>query len=116
MEIVIWFWSTGAGPPRPTTTAPFARNLRYRLGAHAGAARCSEDGDRPAEIDHTVLGNAPRPARCHLRRGHVAFKAGVPKEVPALTVNRLCGSGIQSGHLRRPTIWRASPRLVSSVA
>ena len=27
---------------------------------------------------------------------HVALKAGVPKEVPALTVNRLCGSGIQS--------------------
>lgn len=27
---------------------------------------------------------------------HVALKAGVPQEVPALTVNRLCGSGIQS--------------------
>jgi acetyl-CoA acetyltransferase family protein len=27
---------------------------------------------------------------------HVGLKAGVPKEVPALTVNRLCGSGIQS--------------------
>ena len=27
---------------------------------------------------------------------HVALKAGVPREVPALTVNRLCGSGLQS--------------------
>ena len=27
---------------------------------------------------------------------HVALKAGVPKEIPALTVNRLCGSGVQS--------------------
>ena len=27
---------------------------------------------------------------------HVALKAGVPIEVPALTVNRLCGSGIQA--------------------
>src|SRR6185503_6669869 len=27
---------------------------------------------------------------------HVGLKAGVPKETPALTVNRLCGSGIQS--------------------
>ena len=51
---------------------------------------------------------------------HVGLKAGVPIEVPALTVNRLCGSGLQAaisgaqlirlgrgGHRRSPAAWRA---------
>src|SRR5216110_3311803 len=49
------------------------------------------------EIDHTVVGNALQtsPDAIYGAR-HVALKAGVPKEIPALTVNRLCGSGIQA--------------------
>src|ERR1044071_987023 len=51
----------------------------------------------PGEIDDTVMGNALQtsPDAIYGAR-HVALKAGVPNEVPALTVNRLCGSGIQS--------------------
>src|SRR5262249_48719638 len=48
-------------------------------------------------IDHVVMGNALQTSGDALYGArHVGLKAGVPKEVPALTVNRLCGSGHQS--------------------
>jgi acetyl-CoA acyltransferase 2 len=52
----------------------------------------------PADaIDHVVIGNALQTSSDALYGArHVALKAGVPVPVPALTVNRLCGSGIQS--------------------
>lgn len=67
------------------------------LAAHAARALFDKTGVDPAEVDHTVVGNALQtsPDAIYGAR-HVALKAGVPKEVPALTVNRLCGSGIQS--------------------
>ena len=67
------------------------------LGAHAARALIERIGVDPAEIDHTVVGNALQTSADAIYGArHVALKAGVPKEVPALTVNRLCGSGIQS--------------------
>jgi len=52
----------------------------------------------PAEIlDHVVFGNALQTSADAIYGArHVALKAGVPVPVPALTLNRLCGSGIQS--------------------
>jgi acetyl-CoA acetyltransferase family protein len=52
---------------------------------------------QPDEIDHTVIGNALQTSGDAIYGArHVALKAGVPFDRPALTVNRLCGSGIQS--------------------
>ena len=49
------------------------------------------------EVDHTVVGNALQTSGDAIYGArHVALKAGVPADRPALTVNRLCGSGIQS--------------------
>ncbi|MCA1616988.1 MAG: acetyl-CoA C-acyltransferase, partial [Acidobacteria bacterium] len=49
------------------------------------------------EIDHTIIGNAQQTSGDAIYGArHVALKAGVPVDRPALTVNRLCGSGIQS--------------------
>src|SRR6185295_16822668 len=54
-------------------------------------------GVMPEEIDHTVIGNALQTSGDAIYGArHVALKAGVPFDRPALTVNRLCGSGIQS--------------------
>jgi acetyl-CoA acetyltransferase family protein len=51
----------------------------------------------PAEIGHAVFGNVMQTTSdtIYFAR-HVSLKAGVPKEVPGLTVNRLCGSGFQA--------------------
>src|SRR4029077_2788226 len=54
-------------------------------------------GVEPGEIDHAVFGNAQQTSGDAIYGArHVALKAGVPIETPALTVNRLCGSGMQS--------------------
>jgi acetyl-CoA acetyltransferase family protein len=67
------------------------------LGAVAARGALQATGVTPEEIDHTVIGNALQTSGDAIYGArHVALKAGVPFERPALTVNRLCGSGIQS--------------------
>jgi acetyl-CoA acetyltransferase family protein len=67
------------------------------LGAIAARAAFERTGVKPEWIDHTVVGNVLQTSSDAIYGArHVALKAGVPIEVPALTVNRLCGSGIQS--------------------
>ena len=67
------------------------------LGAIAAVEAMKRSGVGPGEIDHAVFGNAQQTSGDAIYGArHVALKAGVPIEVPALTVNRLCGSGMQS--------------------
>jgi acetyl-CoA acetyltransferase family protein len=67
------------------------------LGAIAAKEAMQRSGVEPAEIDHCVIGNAQQTSGDSIYGArHVALRAGVPIEVPALTVNRLCGSGMQS--------------------
>lgn len=67
------------------------------LGALAGRAALERAGVEPAAVGHVVFGNvlqtsadAPYLAR------HVGLRAGLPIETPAVTVNRLCGSGFEA--------------------
>ena len=54
-------------------------------------------GVKPDWVDHVVFGNVLQTSADAIYGArHVGLKAGVPVEVPALTVNRLCGSGIQA--------------------
>ncbi|MEP6708482.1 MAG: acetyl-CoA C-acetyltransferase, partial [Pyrinomonadaceae bacterium] len=67
------------------------------LGATAARGALAATGVAAAEIDHTIIGNALQTSGDAIYGArHVALKAGVPFDRPALTVNRLCGSGIQS--------------------
>ena len=67
------------------------------LGAAAARGALAATGVGPEEIDHTIIGNALQTSGDAIYGArHVALKAGVPFDRPALTVNRLCGSGIQS--------------------
>jgi acetyl-CoA acetyltransferase family protein len=67
------------------------------LAAIAAKEAMQRSGVEPGEIDHVVIGNAQQTSGDSIYGArHVGLKAGVPIEVPALTVNRLCGSGMQS--------------------
>jgi acetyl-CoA acetyltransferase family protein len=67
------------------------------LGAVAAKAAIERAGVDPREFDHCVMGNAQQTSGDALYGArHVALKAGLPIETPALTVNRLCGSGMQA--------------------
>jgi acetyl-CoA acetyltransferase family protein len=67
------------------------------LGAIASRGALETSGVRPEAVDAVVFGNVLQTsADAHYGARHVALKAGIPIEVPALTVNRLCGSGLQA--------------------
>jgi len=67
------------------------------LAAVASQEAIRRSGVDPKEFDHAVFGNAQQTSGDALYGArHVALKAGLPVETPALTVNRLCGSGMQS--------------------
>jgi acetyl-CoA C-acetyltransferase len=67
------------------------------LGAAASRAALERAGIHGERVDHVVFGNVihTEPGDAYMARV-VAMKAGVPKETPAYTVNRLCGTGVQA--------------------
>src|SRR5213082_1381827 len=60
-------------------------------------AALAQSGVKPEDIDNVVFGNVVQtsPDAIYLAR-HVGMRSGIPQLVPALTVNRLCGSGFQA--------------------
>ena len=67
------------------------------LAVVAAKAALDRSHVAPAQIGHVIMGNVLQTTgdAIYFAR-HVGLKAGIPKEVPALTVNRLCGSGLQA--------------------
>jgi acetyl-CoA C-acetyltransferase len=67
------------------------------LGAAAATAAIERARVEPSDVDHVVFGNVihTEPGDMYMARV-VGMKAGVPQEVPAYTVNRLCGTGVQA--------------------
>ncbi len=68
-----------------------------QLAVHASRAALERSRVDPGSVEHVIMGNALQTSLDAIYGArHVALMAGVPETVPALTVNRLCGSGIQS--------------------
>jgi len=67
------------------------------LGAAAGVAALERAGIEPDQVEHVVFGNVIHTETADMYMARVVgMKAGIAKEVPAYTVNRLCGSGVQA--------------------
>ena len=67
------------------------------MGAEAAKAALASANVAPELVDSCCVGNvAQTDTTCAYMARHIALHAGVPVERPALTVNRLCGSGFQS--------------------
>src|ERR1700751_5282370 len=82
--------------PVGTFGGAFADVPATELGAHAVRAAIERAGIDPNQIDEVLLG-------CVLQAGlgqnparQTALAAGIPKEVPATTINMLCGSGLKA--------------------
>ncbi len=94
MEVLIL---GGARTPMADYTGRLKDLSALELGAVASRAALARTGVDPAAVDHVVFGNVLQTsADAVYGARHIALKAGLPIEVPALTVNRLCGSGIQA--------------------
>ena len=67
------------------------------LGVAAAKGALERSMVAPDQIDHVIFGNVLQTSgdAVYLSR-HIGLKSGVPLDVPALTINRLCGSGLQA--------------------
>ena len=93
----------GARTPMAEYNGVFSDISAIDLAVHASREALRRSGTEPGEIEHVIFGNALQTSGDAIYGArHVALKSGIPKEVPALTVNRLCGSGfeaiVQAGH------------------
>jgi acetyl-CoA C-acetyltransferase len=84
-----------------TAIGSFGRSLRdvppAELGANVARAAIERAGLQPDQVEQVVFGNVIHTAAEDMYMARVVgIRAGIPKEAPAFTVNRLCGSGVQA--------------------
>lgn len=87
----------GARTPMARYTGVFSEVSAIDLGANAAKAAIQRSGVSPDDVDHVVFGNVLQTSADAIYGArHVGLKAGLKTEAPAVTVNRLCGSGIEA--------------------
>jgi acetyl-CoA acetyltransferase family protein len=87
----------GARTPMARYTGSFSDVSAIELATLASKEAIRRAGVDPAEFDHAIFGNVMQTSADALYGArHVGLKAGLKVETPAVTVNRLCGSGIEA--------------------
>jgi len=87
----------GARTPMTRYTGAFKDVSAIDLCAHAAKEAIRRSGADAAEFDHVIIGNVMQTSADAIYGArHVGLKAGLKTETPAVTVNRLCGSGIEA--------------------
>jgi acetyl-CoA C-acetyltransferase len=66
------------------------------LGVHAATAALRRSGLDPGQVDQTIFGHARQAAGGPNSARQISYRAGIPQERPAFTVNQACGSGLQA--------------------
>ncbi len=87
----------GARTPVGVLQGSFSDVTAIDLAVVAAKGALQRSNVDPQSIDQVVMGNVIQTSKdaIYFAR-HVALKAGLPIDTPALTVNRLCGSGLQA--------------------
>jgi acetyl-CoA C-acetyltransferase len=102
----------GARTPIGRFLGSFAEVPTVDLGVTAVREALRRANLDPGQVDELVFGharqagNGPNPAR------QVSYRAGIPQEVPAHTVNMACGSGTKALQLAAQEIWLGTAEVV----
>ncbi|MDP2955288.1 MAG: acetyl-CoA C-acetyltransferase [Longimicrobiales bacterium] len=83
-----------------------------QLGAHAIRAAVARAGIASAEIDDVIMGNVVGAGAGQAPARQAAVHGGIPANIPALTVNKVCGSGLKAVMLAAQAIKAGDARLV----
>lgn len=94
----------GARTPVGSYGGVFRDTDAFELGAQAVTAALSRARVEPGEVGEVVMGCIAQNGPDAYNARRVALAAGLPTRVPAFTVNRLCGSGLQA-------IWSGAQQL-----
>lgn len=88
---------SGKRTPFGTFLGALSKVSATELGVIASNAAIEQAGVSPDDIDHVVFGNVMQTSADAIYCArHVGLKCGIPVPTPAVTVNRLCGSGFES--------------------
>lgn len=91
-----------------TAVGSFGGNFKnvpaVELGAEVIKAILEETNINPAEVDEVLMGNVLQAGLGQNPSRQAAIKAGIPQEVPAMTINKVCGSGLKTVNLAAQAI------------
>ncbi len=90
----------------------FAGASAAELGGAAIAAALDRAGLPAAEVDELLMGCVLPAGQGQAPARQAGFKAGLPKEVPATTLNKMCGSGMKAAMLAHDMLVAGSARVV----
>lgn len=82
------------------------------LGAAVIRAALERAGVAPEQVDEVIMGNVLQAGLGQNPARQAAIKAGLPHDVPAQTVNMVCGSGLKAVHLAAQAIWTGEADVV----
>ncbi len=66
------------------------------LGAHAIRAAVERSGIEPSRVDYVIMGQVVQAGAGQITARQAAIEAGLPQEVPAITINKVCLSGLNA--------------------
>jgi acetyl-CoA C-acetyltransferase len=91
-----------------TPIGAFAGSLKdisaTKLGAHVIKSALEKAGLSAEQVDEVIMGNVLQAGLGQNPARQASIQAGVPQEVPALTINKVCGSGLKAVHLAAQSI------------
>lgn len=75
-----------------------------KLGALVIKSALEKAGINPEQVDEVIMGNVLQAGTGQNPARQALIHAGIPQEVPALTINKVCGSGLKAVHLAAQAI------------
>ncbi|HUF99711.1 MAG TPA: acetyl-CoA C-acetyltransferase [Ilumatobacter sp.] len=90
---------TGARTPIGKMSGAFSQFSAAELGGFAIAAALERAGIEPSQVDHVIMGQVLMAGQGQVPSRQAAVKAGIPMSVPAVNVNKVCLSGLNSIYL-----------------
>lgn len=75
-----------------------------KLGAHVIKSALEKAGINPDQVNEVIMGNVLQAGLGQNPARQASIQAGIPQEVPALTINKVCGSGLKAVHLAMQSI------------
>src|SRR3989442_15924893 len=86
----------GARTPIGKFGGGFKELSAVKLGAHAISSAIGGAGIAPDQIDYVIMGQVIQAGTGQITARQAAIEAGIPKEIPAITINKVCLSGLSA--------------------
>src|SRR5438128_7263556 len=86
----------GARTPIAKFGGAFKEGPAVSLGAHAIRAALERSGVEGKDVDYVIMGQVIQAGAGQITARQASVEAGIPKEVPAITINKVCLSGLNA--------------------